>query len=429
MTPSGAGTEGRRPRRASPLSALAALLLGLVAALVLGEGLVRLAARWSPAVRYLSVLHTTRPLVFGSLAEYLASMPTQVVPHRNWFNYWNNALGFNDEEFVVPKPAGRFRIMALGDSFTYGLVPYPDSVMTVLERRLRSACPGKDLDVLNFGIGGIGVEDYRAIVTLGFTDYTPDLVVIHFYAGNDGPDTYRVDRGRERRRWQDLTRYSRLWTLTQNVVLVRKSLEATVGVVTDRPSGRAPDGTAARGGAVVDPGYALPADDRALMGPTFNPETFDRIMGDELRRLYTAADPVGLDRAWQPTFDNLETIRERVTVGGGRLALVVFPSVLQVDGELREQVLARLHARGRYRRMSRETIDPELPQKRLAAYCRRAGVPCVDVTPALIRALQAEPSARLYKLQETHWTVRGNRVAAEAEAEQLLGLVCPRPAT
>src|SRR5262249_48082257 len=153
---------------------------------------------------------------FGSLAEYLASMPTHVVPHRNWFNYWNNALGLNDEEFVVPKPAGRFRIMALGDSFTYGLVPYPDSVMTVLKARLRSICRGKDLDLLNFGIGATGVEDYRTLLMLAFAEYAPDLVVVHFYAGNDGPDTYSI-RARGRWRWPDLSRYSRLWTLTYNV--------------------------------------------------------------------------------------------------------------------------------------------------------------------------------------------------------------------
>ncbi len=71
--------------------------------------------------------------------------------------------------------------------------------MTLLEARLRAACPGRQLDLLNFGIGGAGVSDYRAIVTLGLRTYEPDLVLVNFYAGNDAPDLYRRVHERSRR--------------------------------------------------------------------------------------------------------------------------------------------------------------------------------------------------------------------------------------
>src|SRR5262245_42544041 len=155
---------------------LGILALGVVAAIAVGEGVVRLAARWSPTVQELAAFGA-EPRTFASLEAFLASKPTQVVPHRNWFNYWNHALGLNDGEFAVPKPSGRFRILALGDSFTYGLVPYPYAAMTVLEARLRAACSDQDLDVLNLGIGGASVRDYRTIVMLGLATYDPDLVL------------------------------------------------------------------------------------------------------------------------------------------------------------------------------------------------------------------------------------------------------------
>src|SRR5262245_53635080 len=111
---------------------------GLVVALVAAEVLTRVATWLSPQVQYLATAGTEPPTrSFDTLEAYLASQSAQVVPHRDWLNYWTNALGFNDEEFTVPKPAGRFRIMALGDSFTYGLVPYPYTVMTLLESFLR----------------------------------------------------------------------------------------------------------------------------------------------------------------------------------------------------------------------------------------------------------------------------------------------------
>jgi len=164
--------ERSRPRALFP--AIAACL-GLLLALATGELSLRLIALFSPDVRYLSTAHADppggRP---ASLEEYLASKPEPIIPYRRWFNHWTNALGFHDEEFVVPKPAGRFRIMAVGDSFTYGLVPYPQSAMTLVESFLRAACPARDLDLLNFGIGATGVHDYRTIVELAYATYEPD---------------------------------------------------------------------------------------------------------------------------------------------------------------------------------------------------------------------------------------------------------------
>jgi hypothetical protein len=403
---------------------IAAAGLGLAAAVVLGEGVVRLAARWSPAVRALAVPREGRPLpAFPSLEAYLASQPTHVVPHRNWFNYWNNALGMNDDEFAVPKPAGRFRIMAVGDSFTYGLVPYPDAVMTVLEARLRTGCRGKDLDVLNFGIAGARVEDYRTLVTLGVATYAPDLVVIHFYAGNDGPDLYRLVH--ERSRWAALLGHSRLWTFTDNVIRSRRDVDDAMRAVGGRPARLEPGGPPPRGGAVVDPRDREREDDAALVGPTFGAKAFDSILAEELRRLYSPPDPAILDRAWQPEIEALEAIREHVSRGQGRLALVVYPSALQVDPTLRAQLVPRLRQRARYAALTLDAIDPGLPQTRLAAYCQRVGLPCFDLTPALVAAHRAAPEAPLYKQRDSHWTIRGNRVAAEAAAAHLVGLVCP----
>jgi hypothetical protein len=95
-----------------------AVCLGLLLALAAGELSLRLIALVSPDVRYLSTARADRPGGRpASLEAYLAGRPEQIIPYRQWFNHWTNALGFNDEEFVVPKPAGRFRIMAVGDSF------------------------------------------------------------------------------------------------------------------------------------------------------------------------------------------------------------------------------------------------------------------------------------------------------------------------
>ena len=167
-----------------------AVLLGLVTSIALAELGLRVVARFHAPTRYLvTVGDGAEQPVFDNLEAYLASH-ANLVPHRDFLNYWNNAFGLNDMEFVVPKPRGRFRIMALGDSFTYGLVAYPDGAMTRLEEALRAACTGVDLDLLNFGIGGAGVWDYKTLFELAGPTFDPDLVLVNFYLGNDGPDLF-----------------------------------------------------------------------------------------------------------------------------------------------------------------------------------------------------------------------------------------------
>jgi hypothetical protein len=406
-------------------STLGVLVLGIVMALALGEGVVRFAAWWSPAVRYLAVPRDRRgPQAFASLAEYLASQPTHVVPHRDWFNYWNNALGLNDEEFVVPKPPGRFRIMALGDSFTYGVVPYPQAAMTILEKRLRESCSGQDLDVLNFGISSTGVRDYETIARLGFDTYDPDLVLVNFYAGNDGPDLYEFTHVRSRaRRVLALLDASRLWTLAGNAFRVWQGVP-DLGMGQAPPAEPASRGGVPRGGTLVDPNRHVSDQAPALTGPVFTETAFVGVQADELRRIYRPEDPAVVDRAWRSTLEHLEAIREEVARRGRRMVLAIYPSSLQVYPAQRAALVEALRPRNRYAALSLDALDPWLPNRQLTAYCQRTGLPCVDLTPVFIEASQASTDA-LYKERDTHWTIQGNRVAGEAEARFLAGLVCP----
>jgi hypothetical protein len=407
--------------RVPALSTLGVLALGIVAALAVGEGLVRLAARWSPAVRDLAVPRAERrPRTFASLEAFLASQPTQVVPHRNWFNYWNNALGLNDVEFTVPKPPGRFRILALGDSFTYGLVPYPHNVMTLLEARLRADCSAMDLDVLNFGIGGAGVRDYQTIVTLGLATYEPDLVLINFYAGNDAPNLYQL--APERSRLRAVLGASRLWRLGRNALRVWRGVH-DLDTPRAPPAGPASRGRMPRGGTPVDPTRHVSEQDPSLTGPIFSPNEFASIQAEEMRRLYLPEDPAAVDRAWRPVLAGLEAIRTEVLRQGRRLALAIYPSALQVYPEQRAALVETLRHRPRYATLSADRLDPALPNRQLTVYCQRAAVPCIDLTPVFVEASRASAEA-LYKERDSHWTIRGNRVAANAEAEFLAGLLC-----
>src|SRR5262249_12979333 len=148
---------------------------------------------------------------------------------------------------------------------------------------------------------------------------------------------------------------------------------------------------------------------------------------DELRRMYRPENLAVVDRAWRSVLTHLEMIRREVARRGRRMALAIYPSSLQVYPAQRAALVEALGRRTRYARLSLDAIDPWLPNRQLTAYCQRAALPCVDLTPVFIEASQTSTEA-LYKKRDTHWTIRGNRVAAEAEARFLASLVCPTAA-
>ena len=404
--------------------------IGILLITVPAELAVRLIAAFSPETRYLAVRREGElRRRFGSLAEYLGTQSLHLVPHRRWFNYWTNAQGFNDEEFVAPKPAGRFRIMAVGDSFTFGLVPYPESAMTLVEESLRARCPSRDLDLLNFGIAGTNVADYRTVIELGAATYDPDLVLVNVYAGNDAPDLYhRRGEGPSLRR---LLGHSYLWNYLRNTLVLRRSIPAAGALVGSvqgpRAAGNA-SGESPRGGRIVDPGYRMPDDDPALVGPVLDEKVYRRILADEMGRFFVPRDTREIDRGWRVTLEQLDVLRRRVAERGGQLVVALYPSVLQIDARLRSEVIDRLHVQPSGAGITPDTIDPRLPNRVLLAYCRDHGVACQDLTPVLDQASQ-ESAEPLYKAREPHWTPRGNRVAADAQARFLAPLACGATAT
>ena len=94
-----------------------------------------------------------------------------------------NALGFRDREFG-PKPEGRTRILAVGDSFTYGWgVEANESWPKVLEARLRQL--GHDVEVANLGKPGASPATYAEIASRAVPVLKPDLVIVGILQGED----------------------------------------------------------------------------------------------------------------------------------------------------------------------------------------------------------------------------------------------------
>ena len=126
-------------------------------------------------------------------------------PHAyGWQTHEGDALieanreGFRGPDYAVQKPPGTLRIAVLGDSFTEAQhVAFEDTFCQVAQRDLQSQTPfsvGGDgrpqrlftnVEVMNFGCDGYGTTQELEVLRHWVWKYSPDVVVLAFFNGND----------------------------------------------------------------------------------------------------------------------------------------------------------------------------------------------------------------------------------------------------
>ena len=92
-----------------------------------------------------------------------------------------NSLGMRDKERNLKKPSGTFRIIALGDSHTFGWgVRQEESFPTVLENLLTTRDPSRRFEVMNLGVPGYNTVQEVQVFSTKADELSPDMVVINF---------------------------------------------------------------------------------------------------------------------------------------------------------------------------------------------------------------------------------------------------------
>jgi hypothetical protein len=273
-----------------------------------------------------------------------------------------NSRGFNDVERALSRPAHvTTRIVALGDSFAFGVVPYADNYLTLVERALSADAPA---EVINMGVSATEPRDYRAILVDEGLAYRPDLVLVGVYLGNDLEP--------RRPRWYERSYVTTLVNFAWNLGRARQTV-------------------------VLDDGADAPYDDGAA---SLDEGSFRRIQMNRAT-LYTSPD-AELSADVERAVRDIADIRDIARGAGADCLVVLIPDETQVDGALQAEV-----ARAWDRPLA--SIDFARPTRMVAAALARAGVETLDLLPAF-RAAATE--TRLYKPRDTHWNLAGNRLAA-----------------
>jgi lysophospholipase L1-like esterase len=279
-----------------------------------------------------------------------------------------NARGFNDRERALTKPAGVRRIVAIGDSMVFGVVPRQHNYLTRLEREL--ATPDR-VEVINLGVPGTGPDDYLALLADEALAFAPDLVLVNFYVGND----FETRRRRPYEHSFVATLIHAFWRVATSGAPTTTTFESSGGSYDDE-------------------------------SPTFSWERFLEI---QVSRAGIYVDHEALDAAAAAAVANLAEMRRLAGRAGTGLLVVILPDEVQVDGVLQDHVI-RAHG------APRERFDFARPTEVLIAALTRRGIDLVDLTPVFRDAAR---DRRLYKPQDTHWNIAGNQLAATALARQL----------
>jgi hypothetical protein len=283
-----------------------------------------------------------------------------------------NLLGLRGPLVSPQKPPGVFRILGLGDSFTFAVgVREADTCLRRLETKLNAearpparvggdsaaaaheeVAQPKTYEVLNAGTQGYNIRDEVLYLEGRWLDLAPDLVLVNFYLN----DAYADDAFRNMgealgiyEKPRGLGRVSYLADLVQHQIAVRRQRQLTE-------------------------------------------EHYLKSFFTEADRY--VEDPGALSSDWQLSRDALAHAVELGRERGFRVALVIWPELYNLEGQYPFEPIHKL---------VRET-------------CGRLGIPVLD----LLDTFRGQSSEKLWvHPSDHHPNEEANRLAAEAMARFL----------
>ncbi|HEX2163848.1 MAG TPA: SGNH/GDSL hydrolase family protein [Thermoanaerobaculia bacterium] len=343
---------------------------------------------YSPTVRTAyEEVGSTRELLEGSYFGYqpLAETPGLRLSSR----------GFRTPEYREEKAPGTLRVVVLGDSFAFGAngVPYEALWHQVLGREL-GAATGRPVEVINLGMPAVGPRFELRLWELEGRRLDADLVVLGFFVGNDLTD--EGDEPLASTFEGDLAQRSVLVRLVRNALRRRTGLAEAAG------------GTG--GAAAAEGGEVLPLDAGGFDpgAPLLTEEAW--LDMEEGRLLAIAGPDTGRFRRLVAGANLLlERIARQVEASGARFVLLLIPDEGQVDRALARRIAER----------SGFALDLDRPQRSLLPWLADRRIPHLDLLP-LFRRRHEAGGPPLYRFQDTHWSVAGNRLAGQALAEYVV---------
>jgi hypothetical protein len=289
-----------------------------------------------------------------------------------------NSLGMRDGEMDAKSPT-TFRVLAVGDSFTFGTVPLDETYVKRLEKLLREQDPGSAVEVINGGVPGYSPTQELEALRRWLPSVQPDAILLGLFVGNDFEELEPT-----------------------------RAADAHVvdGTLVDAKTAASPP----------EPPMVLARTHlfqllrkawRMAFVPVDEEGREKRHAWLELHRLRVYFTDPGNDDWWQLHVgrmrEALTSFKELAESRHIPLVVAIFPDVVQVEKQIMEKV-ASLKPN-----IDKVALDFERPQRELVHMLEQLGLPALDLLPAFRDRAAA---AALYRHQDTHWNREGNDLAA-----------------
>ena len=289
------------------------------------------------------------------------------------FSFHLNSRGFKDVEFSIKKATGTIRILGVGDSFAFGIVPYEYTYLTLVEQQLREG--GHNVELINMGIPGIGPKEYLALLAREGFVLEPDKVLLSFYVGNDFFDLFDEGRSFVTHSYvASLITYAySFWTNVEGQII--HSLPANAKYSDDAA-------------AFTDDHYwrmQLSGRDIYLQHNQAFEDLFERTM---------------------TYISEIKQLCDRRNVG---LTVLIIPAEIQISKALQARLMADPG-------LAPTSLDFKRPNRLLRARFEELRIDYIDLLPEFS---SRPPNERLYKRNDIHWGIAGNALAATLISQHL----------
>lgn len=289
-----------------------------------------------------------------------------------------NSLGFRGAEITTPKPPNTIRIMAVGDSITFGYgVSIEDTYAKALERRLNEhPLAGVRYEVLNGGTLGGSLVDYLHFLYQKAALVQPDIVLIGLCLNDI---LVYTQAGPISRPEEDMRDNEILWVRHLNRFVLQHSHLYTLM-------------------------YSR------LKSFLYGSGILDINKVQDLNFLVLSPPSDYQKKAWESSLGMLTQIATFCREHEYQLVVAAFPMQMQLSMSNLQFYREKYHLR-----LSDNALSGD-PQRRLQEYATTTGLTLVDLLPAYRRYDPNELYLhnQMIPADPTHPSVKGNQIAADA---------------
>ena len=332
--------------------------------------------------------------VSDSLFAYDSTLGWQLIPNKTGYfvskhefktKITINSSGMRDKEYTSAKTSGKKRIAILGDSFASSFgVPDAETFAKVMEAKQTS-----NTEVLNFGVNGYGPTQELLLLQTRAIKYSPDLVIMVVYVGNDFDDIHGISG------WIDgygrpkavLDKQGQLRLTNIPVPLSEKYLALKqTHKVCNLPRSHLID--------FIDQSIKY-----------LHRNKFDiSFMPSELRLCKKNTGPE-MKEAFMLMAKIINEADAYCKKNGAIFMVAIAPTIVQVYDQKYWRKIIKMYD------LAENDYDLYLPNRVLDDICRKAGIPVIDLTSAL--KLRVDQGRDTYYFQNQHWSKDGEQVVGE----------------